>query len=331
MTDCYYDSSYEMQCPACKGTKYRNPQMKLMVNVCGHPLCDACVRMYFLKESAQCPECGMVLKRSKFRVQVFEDPFVEKEIDIRRKVMRVYNKFEEDFETMSEYNDYLEEVEQIVYNLTNDINRLETEKKIEAYERLHRDDIKKNFGKKSKADEEIQRQLDIENLMSEDRKKTSQEEEERDKILREKSKTSLIQELMASEGDAKTILEDHAKRLEEEKKQEHIVREREQLAKAQAALKAKEFTSGVKIGFSAMINAPVNTVKEEKYVYQPPDLPFTLPVPSWDELESGGYLNHVRRASPQANAGGYTEHYACLRALQDFMGSHNLPSNSVTT
>lgn len=45
----YYDSSYEVQCPVCKGTKYRNPQMKLMVNVCGHPQCDACVRMNFIK------------------------------------------------------------------------------------------------------------------------------------------------------------------------------------------------------------------------------------------------------------------------------------------
>ena len=70
--------------------------------------------------------------------------------------------------------------------------------------------------------------------------------------------------------------------------------------------------------------------QEEKYVYEPPSLPFSLPAPSWDELETGGYLNHVRRASPQANAGGYTEHYACLRALQDFMGSYNIPSSSVT-
>lgn len=45
----YYDASYEIQCPVCRGTKYRNPQMKLMVNVCGHPLCDSCVRMYFIK------------------------------------------------------------------------------------------------------------------------------------------------------------------------------------------------------------------------------------------------------------------------------------------
>ncbi|XP_066954937.1 CDK-activating kinase assembly factor MAT1 isoform X2 [Macrobrachium rosenbergii] len=331
MTEYYYDASYEIQCPACKGTKYRNPQMKLMVNICGHPLCDACVRMYFLKESAQCPECGIVLKRSKFRVQVFEDPLVEKEIDIRRKVMKIYNKFEEDFETTAEYDDYLEEIEQIVYNLTNDVNRLETEKKMESYERINKDQIRRNYGKKSKGEEEILRQLDLENVIIEERKKSLAEEENREKNLRQRNKTSLIQELMASEGDAKAILEDHNKRLEEEKQQEDKDREREQLAKAQRALKAKEFTSGVKIGFAQMMNAPVNTRKEERYVYEPPTLPFSLSTPSWDELETGGYLNHVRRASPQANAGGYTEHYACLRALQDFMGSYNIPASSATS
>lgn len=40
----------------------------------------------FCTESAQCYECNIVLKRAKFRVQMFEDPLVEKEIDIRRKV-----------------------------------------------------------------------------------------------------------------------------------------------------------------------------------------------------------------------------------------------------
>lgn len=64
--------------------------------------------------------------------------------------------------------------------------------------------------------------------------------------------------------------------------------------------------------------------QEELYHYESPVLSPTLPAPNWEELEEGGYLNHVRRASPQAVAGGYTEHYACLRALQDFMSSHFL-------
>lgn len=36
-------------CPRCKTTKYRNPSLKLMVNVCGHTLCESCVDLLFLK------------------------------------------------------------------------------------------------------------------------------------------------------------------------------------------------------------------------------------------------------------------------------------------
>ena len=36
-------------CPRCKTTKYRNPNTKLMVNVCGHNICETCVELLFAK------------------------------------------------------------------------------------------------------------------------------------------------------------------------------------------------------------------------------------------------------------------------------------------
>ena len=36
-------------CPKCKTTKYRNPSMVLMVNNCGHALCESCVDLIFNK------------------------------------------------------------------------------------------------------------------------------------------------------------------------------------------------------------------------------------------------------------------------------------------
>lgn len=63
-------------------------------------------------------------------------------------VMRVYNMCEEDFATLEEWNNYLEEIEEIVYNITNDINRSEMEKKVENYERLHKSEIRRNYAKK---------------------------------------------------------------------------------------------------------------------------------------------------------------------------------------
>ena len=39
----------DQACPRCKTTKYRNPSLKLMVNICGHTLCESCVDLLFLK------------------------------------------------------------------------------------------------------------------------------------------------------------------------------------------------------------------------------------------------------------------------------------------
>lgn len=51
----YYDkikflfAMEEDGCPRCKTTKYRNPSLKLLVNICGHTLCDNCVELLFVK------------------------------------------------------------------------------------------------------------------------------------------------------------------------------------------------------------------------------------------------------------------------------------------
>ena len=60
--------------------------------------------------------------------------------------MKIYNKQEYEFETLNEWNNYLEEIETIVFNLTNDVNRLETEKKIDAYDRKNKETNKSKHG-----------------------------------------------------------------------------------------------------------------------------------------------------------------------------------------
>lgn len=69
---------------------------------------------------------------------------VEKEIDIRKRVLKDYNKKEEDFATLREYNDYLEEIETIIYNLTNNIDVVNTNKRIEQYKKDNKEIIMKN-------------------------------------------------------------------------------------------------------------------------------------------------------------------------------------------
>lgn len=336
------NSVYEIECPACKTTKYRNPHMKLMVNVCGHALCENCVRMLFIKETGQCPECDMVLKRGKFRIQVFEDPLVEKEVDIRRKVARIYNKVEEDFVTCAEYDDYLEDIEHIVHSLTYDDNKLETEKRMETYERQHKDEIKKNYLRKSAADEELDRVVEEERLQVLNRQQEQRREIEKQKQqTQSKRNTSLLKDLMASDGDATQIVRSHAERLRLEKEGQE---QEDLITKIQTATSnPKEFSSGVRIGGGATMGptdaataaAAQLLMQAEDYVYEAPTLAPRLPLPAWNELGRDGYLLHVRQAGVSARAGGYTEQYACMRALHEFMAGHVLadeprPASSVS-
>ncbi|CAB4055627.1 MNAT1 [Lepeophtheirus salmonis] len=120
-------------CPKCKTTRYRNPSMKLMVNDCGHNLCDSCVELLFVKGSGSCPECQIPLRKVNFRVQLFDDALVDREVDIRRRILRDYNKKRDDFDSLRSYNDYLESIEDIIFNLCNDIDILDTNKRINDY------------------------------------------------------------------------------------------------------------------------------------------------------------------------------------------------------
>ena len=52
--------------------------------------CEACVDSVFTRPSAACPECGVALRRNLFRLQQFEDSYVEKEVEIRKKLLKEY-------------------------------------------------------------------------------------------------------------------------------------------------------------------------------------------------------------------------------------------------
>ena len=58
---------------------------------------------------------------------------MDKAVDIRRNILRSFNKVREDFEDLRGYNDYLEMVEDIIFNLCNGIDVAETERKVPGH------------------------------------------------------------------------------------------------------------------------------------------------------------------------------------------------------
>ncbi|XP_050315748.1 CDK-activating kinase assembly factor MAT1 [Anthonomus grandis grandis] len=301
----------DFACPRCRTTKFQNPSLKMMVNVCGHGLCESCVDLLFLKGSGSCPECRIPLRRNNFRVQMFEDATVEKEVDIRRRVLRDFNKKEEDFASLREYNDYLEEVETIIYNLTNNIDIINTNKKIEQYKKDNRELIQKNKSRLGKDEYEIEEMLEIEKQMNEARKVEILAEESEAKKKKLQRKEALIDELMFSNTDAKNIVETFAQQVKEEKEEE-----------AKRPLqKITKFSTGIEFGrksHSTFLPVPVDD--GPLYHYKPvviePDGPQP---PSEEDIIQQKFINHIRTETEAERAGGFNTKIACLRALQEAM------------
>jgi CDK-activating kinase assembly factor MAT1 len=289
----------EAVCPRCKTTSYRNPNMKLMVNVCGHNLCESCVELLFVKGSGTCPECNVPLRRTNFRLQLFEDAIMDKEVDIRRRILRDFNKQPEDFGCLKDYNDYLEMVEDIIYNLSNNIDIIDTNKTIQTYKDTNKEQILRGRIKPSKES------LELEDLLLEERRikaKVSKEQqilEDAEKAARIRNKEKLIDDLMFGEEDADKILEQHREEvLQQEKKR--IV-----------------FSTGQDTIRPAV---PVNLPEDKPFVYEPLLQEFLGPSPPTEQmLKSEGFTQNIRAANQTERAGGYVENIGCLRAVQEAM------------
>ncbi|XP_066141702.1 CDK-activating kinase assembly factor MAT1 [Euwallacea fornicatus] len=312
----------DFACPRCRTTKFQNPSLKMMVNVCGHGLCESCVELLFLKGSGNCPECKIPLRRNNFRVQLFEDAAVEKEVDIRRRVLRDFNKKEEDFASLREYNDYLEEIETIIYNLTNNIDVINTNKKIEQYKKDNREQIQKGKGRMGRDEYELEEMLELEKHMNEARKHEILLEEAEVKKKRLKRKEALIDELMFSNTDAKNIVQTFAQQAKEE----------EEETRKPPPPKVTKFSSGIEFGRKSQSTfLPLPMDDSPMYEYTPIVVDPNGPQPpSEEEVMQEGFINHIRTETEQEKAGGFTTNIACLRALQEsMMGLYHVSRNLV--
>ncbi|KAK5609735.1 CDK-activating kinase assembly factor MAT1 [Crenichthys baileyi] len=198
--------------------------------------CENCVEMLFARGSGSCVQCDTPLRKSNFRVQLFEDATVDKEVEIRKKVMKIYNKREFNFSSLRDYNDYLEQVEDIVYNLTNNIDVENTKLRMEQYQRENKDIIQRNKAKlvctdstplsqtcpdrgvaKSLHDfiivtreqEELEELLLQEQQSNEQRRLDVLQEEQRQLQAKRKSKQTLLDELEQSQLPATILLAQH--------------------------------------------------------------------------------------------------------------------------
>jgi len=171
----------EDACSLCMNELFLNPTMRLMVAVCSHKMCDSCVaRTFFAHQSFPCPDCNIVLKKNSFVIQSQDDSSLSKENAIRKRILRIYNKHQEEFPSLQDFNDYLEYVEDIIFNLVNAQDVDATNAQVTRYEKANQNVIVLNQSKLVEEERLIQTRIQTEEERMREQRKvfTMQDQQE---------------------------------------------------------------------------------------------------------------------------------------------------------
>ncbi|KAK7534799.1 CDK-activating kinase assembly factor MAT1-domain-containing protein [Phyllosticta citribraziliensis] len=202
-------------CPVCKSSRYLNPNMRFLINPeCYHQMCESCVDRIYSHGPAPCrvAGCSKTLRKNRFRKKTFEDVEIEREVDIRRRVAAVFNRREDEFESVQDYNNYLNDVEDVTYDLIYRINVEAAEAKLRQYAESNAGSIKENA---SLAEEEASA---WEAAQAEEKEQTRLRREaavrEDEALARERleGRRDVLNQLASGQGDANKITQVHLKR-----------------------------------------------------------------------------------------------------------------------
>merc|ERR1712137_215357 len=123
----------EDRCCSCRAEVSTRGGSVMMSTVCGHYWCTACYKTQFIKESRRpCPNCQQPTKKSQIIIKE-DDSLVEREKDIRNDLIQTFNKKREQFSSEKEYNDFLEDFEEMVFDLLHNRNKQSITAKKLAY------------------------------------------------------------------------------------------------------------------------------------------------------------------------------------------------------
>ncbi|KAG6884697.1 hypothetical protein C0992_005902 [Termitomyces sp. T32_za158] len=303
--------SMDDQCPVCKSDRYLNPKLRLLVSACYHKMCESCIDRLFTLGPAPCPLCNKVLRKLAFMPQTFEDLGVEKEVAIRRRIAKEFNKRREDFSDLRTYNDYLEEVEDIMFNLINDIDITKTEARIQAYREENAALIELNIQREEAYVQALKEQEEADRRERETRAMELRREEEEEREEREKGKREIIDKLETSDKNALKIISksraNAAKKSLARSASVSVLQSNAKLLRSRAAQS------------TVIPDAPHVPLDDDWYAYE-----------DMFEIRDGGYQDFLSEAVRKdregiMRGGGYRIEEAWQRALRSAVAALDLP------
>jgi CDK-activating kinase assembly factor MAT1 len=225
--------------------------MRFLINPeCYHKMCESCVDRIFSAGPAPCPVagCHKTLRKNRFRKQTFEDIHVEREVDIRRRIMSVLNRREDEFDSLRAYNDFLEQRESMIADLMAGADVARIEAQLAEYAAAHADSIKRNKRRETQETADIQQSQTREQEALRLRREAARREFDDERRAKLAGREGMISRLAAgTRQDAEAI----AREAGALKKSSARRSEEERIKRKQASLLADKSAGSLGPAFSA--------------------------------------------------------------------------------
>lgn len=234
-------------CPVCKSSRYLNKSMRFLVNPeCYHKMCESCVDRIFSHGPNKCPiaGCNRTLRKHRFREQTFEDIQVEREVDIRKRIAAVFNRREDEFDTLLDYNNYLNDVEDITFNLVSRIDVEATEKRLAAYAEQNSKDISTNAALASQEAQDYTALQAAEREQARLRRQAARREEDEERRAKAEGRQDVLNRLASGHGNAEQITEDAHRITLKKRMDRREAADRQRSLQTAAIAAGKEGTNG---------------------------------------------------------------------------------------
>jgi CDK-activating kinase assembly factor MAT1 len=175
---------------------------------CFRDSCTTCVEREFTRRKEfPCPICETTVKKVTLSTRTLDDVQCEKDTSWRRRVTKVFNKVETDFASLLEYNNYLEEVEDIIFAIVNEEpNAEEMKAKVKAYEEAHKSQIVIRQSQRADEERSIADRIAAEQREGERRKRDVSEEEQAISLAKRKFKQESAEVLLGEREEVSADL-----------------------------------------------------------------------------------------------------------------------------
>lgn len=122
--------------------------------------------------------------------------------------LRSFNRREDEFDSLKDYNDYLNQVEDWTYNLIHNIDVEATKKQIDAYQRANQKEITENASVANQEHLTYEQRQAAEKQQARLRREAARREAEEERRIREEGRNSILNKVASGEanlGDTRRV------------------------------------------------------------------------------------------------------------------------------